>query len=62
MATGVLTFFFPPHYFRALDVWGSQEALAREKNLRREVEREYQESGSILSELCLLSTQNCESY
>uniref|UniRef100_A0A665WLS8 Proton-coupled zinc antiporter SLC30A9, mitochondrial n=1 Tax=Echeneis naucrates TaxID=173247 RepID=A0A665WLS8_ECHNA len=29
---------------KALDVWGSQEALARERNLRKEVEREYQES------------------
>lgn len=29
---------------RALDVWGSHEALARERNLRKEVEREYQES------------------
>ncbi|XP_059371904.1 uncharacterized protein LOC132109660 [Carassius carassius] len=29
---------------KALDVWGSQEALAREKNLRKEVEREYQEN------------------
>lgn len=33
---------------RALDVWGSQEALARERNLRKEVEREYQESMSLL--------------
>lgn len=60
MAAGLLIFF--PHYFslcvtfRALDVWGSQEALAREKNLRREVEREYQESRSILCKLWLLST------
>uniref|UniRef100_A0A8C1R5J5 Solute carrier family 30 member 9 n=1 Tax=Cyprinus carpio TaxID=7962 RepID=A0A8C1R5J5_CYPCA len=30
--------------FRALDVWGSQEALARERNLRKEVEKEYQEN------------------
>uniref|UniRef100_A0A8C6KBR0 Solute carrier family 30 member 9 n=1 Tax=Nothobranchius furzeri TaxID=105023 RepID=A0A8C6KBR0_NOTFU len=29
---------------RALDVWGSPEALARERNLRKEVEREYEES------------------
>uniref|UniRef100_A0A8C2HW20 Solute carrier family 30 member 9 n=1 Tax=Cyprinus carpio TaxID=7962 RepID=A0A8C2HW20_CYPCA len=29
---------------RALDVWGSQEALARERNLRKEVEKEYQEN------------------
>uniref|UniRef100_A0A671QK83 Solute carrier family 30 member 9 n=1 Tax=Sinocyclocheilus anshuiensis TaxID=1608454 RepID=A0A671QK83_9TELE len=29
---------------RALDVWGSQEALARERNLRKDVEREYQEN------------------
>uniref|UniRef100_A0A665WMA4 Proton-coupled zinc antiporter SLC30A9, mitochondrial n=1 Tax=Echeneis naucrates TaxID=173247 RepID=A0A665WMA4_ECHNA len=29
---------------KALDVWGSQEALARERNLRKEVEREYQEN------------------
>ncbi|KAI2656958.1 Zinc transporter 9 [Labeo rohita] len=29
---------------RALDVWGSQEALARERNVRKEVEREYQEN------------------
>ncbi|XP_042594722.1 uncharacterized protein LOC109102381 [Cyprinus carpio] len=28
----------------ALDVWGSQEALARERNLRKEVEKEYQEN------------------
>ncbi|KAK5864535.1 hypothetical protein PBY51_015772 [Eleginops maclovinus] len=29
---------------KALEVWGSHEALAREKNLRKEVEREYQEN------------------
>ncbi|XP_054453398.1 proton-coupled zinc antiporter SLC30A9, mitochondrial isoform X1 [Anoplopoma fimbria] len=29
---------------KALEVWGSQEALARERNLRKEVEREYQEN------------------
>uniref|UniRef100_A0A8C6KFC2 Proton-coupled zinc antiporter SLC30A9, mitochondrial n=1 Tax=Nothobranchius furzeri TaxID=105023 RepID=A0A8C6KFC2_NOTFU len=29
---------------KALDVWGSPEALARERNLRKEVEREYEES------------------
>uniref|UniRef100_A0AAQ5X4X8 Proton-coupled zinc antiporter SLC30A9, mitochondrial n=1 Tax=Amphiprion ocellaris TaxID=80972 RepID=A0AAQ5X4X8_AMPOC len=29
---------------KALDVWGSHEALARERKLRKEVEREYQES------------------
>uniref|UniRef100_A0A8C0Y2T1 Proton-coupled zinc antiporter SLC30A9, mitochondrial n=1 Tax=Cyprinus carpio carpio TaxID=630221 RepID=A0A8C0Y2T1_CYPCA len=29
---------------KALDVWGSQEALARERNLRKEVEKEYQEN------------------
>lgn len=29
---------------KALDVWGSPEALARERNQRKEVEREYQES------------------
>uniref|UniRef100_A0A3B5KKT8 Proton-coupled zinc antiporter SLC30A9, mitochondrial n=1 Tax=Xiphophorus couchianus TaxID=32473 RepID=A0A3B5KKT8_9TELE len=29
---------------KALDVWGSNEALDRERNLRKEVEREYQES------------------
>ncbi|XP_077388838.1 proton-coupled zinc antiporter SLC30A9, mitochondrial [Festucalex cinctus] len=29
---------------KALDVWGSQEALARERNLRKEMEREYQEN------------------
>lgn len=29
---------------KALDVWGSLEALARERNLRKEVEREYQEN------------------
>ncbi|XP_016331996.1 zinc transporter 9-like [Sinocyclocheilus anshuiensis] len=29
---------------KALDVWGSQEALARERNLRKDVEREYQEN------------------
>lgn len=28
---------------KALEVWGSQEALARERNVRKEVEREYQE-------------------
>lgn len=33
--------------FRAIDVWGSHEALARERNLRKEVEREYQESRFI---------------
>ncbi|XP_043983186.1 zinc transporter 9 [Gambusia affinis] len=29
---------------KALDVWGSSEALDRERNLRKEVEREYQEN------------------
>ncbi|KAM9849921.1 proton-coupled zinc antiporter SLC30A9, mitochondrial [Aulostomus maculatus] len=29
---------------KALDVWGSHEALARERKLRKEVEREYQEN------------------
>ncbi|XP_065129724.2 proton-coupled zinc antiporter SLC30A9, mitochondrial isoform X2 [Paramisgurnus dabryanus] len=29
---------------KALEVWGSQEALARERNVRKEVEREYQEN------------------
>ncbi|XP_074505384.1 proton-coupled zinc antiporter SLC30A9, mitochondrial isoform X1 [Sebastes fasciatus] len=29
---------------KALEVWGSHEALARERNLRKEVEREYQEN------------------
>ncbi|TRY54763.1 hypothetical protein DNTS_031277 [Danionella cerebrum] len=29
---------------KALEVWGSQEALVRERNLRKEVEREYQEN------------------
>uniref|UniRef100_A0A1A8NNM5 Proton-coupled zinc antiporter SLC30A9, mitochondrial n=1 Tax=Nothobranchius rachovii TaxID=451742 RepID=A0A1A8NNM5_9TELE len=29
---------------KALDVWGSPEALARERNLRKEVEREYEEN------------------
>lgn len=29
---------------KALDVWGSPEALARERNLRKEEEREYQEN------------------
>ncbi|KAK1904136.1 Zinc transporter 9 [Dissostichus eleginoides] len=29
---------------KALEVWGSHEALAREKNVRKEVEREYQEN------------------
>uniref|UniRef100_A0A7N6ATP3 Proton-coupled zinc antiporter SLC30A9, mitochondrial n=1 Tax=Anabas testudineus TaxID=64144 RepID=A0A7N6ATP3_ANATE len=29
---------------KAIDVWGSHEALARERNVRKEVEREYQES------------------
>lgn len=29
---------------RALEVWGSMEALARERNLRKEVEQQYQES------------------
>ncbi|KAG8003868.1 Zinc transporter 9, partial [Nibea albiflora] len=28
---------------KAIDVWGSQEALARERNLRKEMEREYEE-------------------
>lgn len=39
---------FPP-FLRAIDVWGSQEALARERNLRKEMEKEYQESGFMLS-------------
>ncbi|KTG35653.1 hypothetical protein cypCar_00003227 [Cyprinus carpio] len=34
---------------KALDVWGSQEALARERSLRKDVESEYQESMSFLS-------------
>ncbi|XP_048087398.1 zinc transporter 9 isoform X2 [Alosa alosa] len=29
---------------KALDVWGSPEALARERNLRKEIEQEYQEN------------------
>ncbi|XP_076595637.1 proton-coupled zinc antiporter SLC30A9, mitochondrial [Chaetodon auriga] len=29
---------------KAIDVWGSHEALARERNLRKEMEREYQEN------------------
>ncbi|XP_026214339.1 zinc transporter 9 [Anabas testudineus] len=29
---------------KAIDVWGSHEALARERNVRKEVEREYQEN------------------
>uniref|UniRef100_A0A3Q4ALL1 Proton-coupled zinc antiporter SLC30A9, mitochondrial n=1 Tax=Mola mola TaxID=94237 RepID=A0A3Q4ALL1_MOLML len=29
---------------KAIDVWGSHEALARERNLRKQVEREYQEN------------------
>ncbi|XP_032383939.1 proton-coupled zinc antiporter SLC30A9, mitochondrial isoform X2 [Etheostoma spectabile] len=29
---------------KALEVWGSHEALARERNLRKEVEREFEES------------------
>lgn len=33
---------------RAIDVWGSQEALARERNLRKEMEKEYQESRFII--------------
>lgn len=33
-------------FLRALDVWGSLEALARERKLRKEVEREYEESKS----------------
>uniref|UniRef100_A0A8C1S6P4 Proton-coupled zinc antiporter SLC30A9, mitochondrial n=1 Tax=Cyprinus carpio TaxID=7962 RepID=A0A8C1S6P4_CYPCA len=32
---------------KALDVWGSQEALARERSLRKDVESEYQESMSF---------------
>uniref|UniRef100_A0A3Q3FCJ1 Proton-coupled zinc antiporter SLC30A9, mitochondrial n=1 Tax=Labrus bergylta TaxID=56723 RepID=A0A3Q3FCJ1_9LABR len=31
---------------RAIDVWGSHEALARERNLRKEVEKEYQENSN----------------
>eukprot|EP00064_Thunnus_orientalis_P011952 superscaffoldBa00001778_g11984 len=34
---------------KALDVWGSHEALARERKLRKEVEREYQESSNGLN-------------
>lgn len=41
-------FCFSP-FLRAIDVWGSQEALARERNLRKEMEKEYQESGFMLS-------------
>lgn len=37
------------HFLRAIDVWGSQEALARERNLRKEMEKEYQESRFIFS-------------
>lgn len=38
---------------RALDVWGSHEALARERNLRKEVEREYQESKFVVFPGCI---------
>uniref|UniRef100_A0A8D0DDA8 Proton-coupled zinc antiporter SLC30A9, mitochondrial n=1 Tax=Sander lucioperca TaxID=283035 RepID=A0A8D0DDA8_SANLU len=34
---------------KALEVWGSHEALARERNLRKEVEREFQESRFIFN-------------
>lgn len=36
-------------FLRAIDVWGSPEALARERNLRKEMEKEYQESRIIFS-------------
>uniref|UniRef100_A0A8C5NBE3 Proton-coupled zinc antiporter SLC30A9, mitochondrial n=1 Tax=Gouania willdenowi TaxID=441366 RepID=A0A8C5NBE3_GOUWI len=37
---------------KALDVWGSPEALVRERNLRKEVEREYQESRFLIVTYC----------
>lgn len=43
----IYNYFFLCVTDRAVDVWGSQEALAREKKLRKEVEREYQESRFI---------------
>uniref|UniRef100_A0AAQ4QYV4 Proton-coupled zinc antiporter SLC30A9, mitochondrial n=1 Tax=Gasterosteus aculeatus aculeatus TaxID=481459 RepID=A0AAQ4QYV4_GASAC len=39
---------------KALEVWGSQEALARERNLRKEVEREYQENQRHFGQISLL--------
>lgn len=45
----VIHFFFLSVTIRALEVWGSHEALARERNLRKEVEREFQESRFIFN-------------
>lgn len=47
---------------RAIDVWGSHEALARERNLRKQVEREYQESKLIFSLTICLDVQHFERY
>lgn len=41
---------------RALEVWGSMEALARERNLRKEVEQLYQDSMRSLQ--LLIELQN----
>uniref|UniRef100_A0A8C6UIW3 Proton-coupled zinc antiporter SLC30A9, mitochondrial n=1 Tax=Neogobius melanostomus TaxID=47308 RepID=A0A8C6UIW3_9GOBI len=43
---------------KALDVWGSPEALARERKLRKEVEREYQESTFFLNQPLVFTTRN----
>ncbi|KAF7707520.1 hypothetical protein HF521_018738 [Silurus meridionalis] len=42
---------------RALDVWGSMEALARERNLRKDVERQFQERMKLAADwVCGIST------
>lgn len=41
-------------YDRSLEVWGSPEALAREKKLRKEAEIEYRESKYIQFEVKLV--------
>lgn len=54
MCLFMITIWFCFYAIRALDVWGSHEALARERNLRKEVEREFQESRL---NICLLINQ-----
>lgn len=41
---------------RSLEVWGSPEALAREKKLRKEAEIEYRESKYIQFKVELIKT------
>lgn len=44
---------------RALELWGSQEALTRERSLRKEEDNEYQESRLLFSAGWLLNRIEC---